>query len=306
MDALDYALRDVVERASAAPISRRSELLDLLVDRVDAGGVDVAHAPEPAPMMAAVEGAMSTRRSATPRTVVRIAGVGIAGWALFAAGTLAAAAAAAGAWLILDPRPAPGPSQNVEVPAGPITRAESTPHKSDEPSPQPSASGVPATVKSQESPLPPQPAGPAAMPPTSPVTIPGVVAGVTGAVEDVLPAGPVADTIAPVIHAIDVSGLTAWALDTLVCGNVAPTSVTVSDNTGVTSVSVRVSTITGFNVTVALTDAGGGTWTGGLAPLSVLNLGLLNNVAHVSVEARDAAGNVATAAEDVTVQIGSC
>ena len=57
---------------------------------------------------------------------------------------------------------------------------------------------------------------------------------------------------------------------------------------------------------MALTDAGGGTWTGALSPLSVVELGLLNDVVHVRVEARDAAGNVATATHDVSVQVGSC
>lgn len=125
-------------------------------------------------------------------------------------------------------------------------------------------------------------------------------------VDGVLPDGPLQDTVSPVIHAVDVSALASWVVDSLLCGAQTPVSVQASDNAGVTQASLRVTTATGHTQRIALVDGGGGMWRGALAPITGLQLGLLDPLVQVRVEVRDAAGNVATAHREVSVGIGSC
>lgn len=314
MDALDATLERVVQRASQAKISDRDALLELLVDRIEAGGSEVADAPTPLRAVAEASPASAQRAGFASRKVVRIAGVGIAGWALVATGA-AAAAAAAGVWFMVDSHPTPVPTPTTQAPPEPITRADAagtTPlERVPAPSPPADTAGVvagPVPAPQSPKPTPAAPGGHESSPnvivdvPDVIEDVPEVIDDVTDTVKSVLPEGPVADTIAPVIDAVDVSGL----ISTLLCGSDASATVTATDNTGVTSVSLRVTTITGFSSTIALDNAGGGQWTGAVAPLSLLDLGLLNDVVHISVEARDAAGNVSTTSKDLKVSTGSC
>ncbi|WP_084130745.1 hypothetical protein [Demequina sp. NBRC 110055] len=141
----------------------------------------------------------------------------------------------------------------------------------------------------------------------------GVGDGVTGTVEDVedtvvdvVPEGPLRDTVRPVIDAVDVSGLVAWLLDSLLCAADSAVAVTASDNVGVEDVSLAVGVAGSTLVDVDLAPAGGDTWTGAVSPLSALDLGILNRVVSVEVTAVDAAGNTATAVTEKTVEILSC
>ncbi|GIG54354.1 hypothetical protein [Demequina activiva] len=137
------------------------------------------------------------------------------------------------------------------------------------------------------------------------VSLGDVEDAVKDTVEGVLPEGPLQDTVAPVIHAVNVSGLASWAVDSLVCGEPAPVSVQASDNRAVTAASLRVTTATGHSQLIPLSGAGG-TWSGVLAPITALDLGLLSSLVVVDIEVRDAAGNVTMAQREVAVGVASC
>lgn len=125
-------------------------------------------------------------------------------------------------------------------------------------------------------------------------------------VDDLLPEGPLADTVRPVIHAVDVGGLAHWLVGSLLCGQPAALAVTVTDDVGVVSVTVDVRTALGINASVPLSRGAGSTWTGILSPVVALDLGLLNTVIDVDITARDAAGNTATVSTSVRAKLLSC
>ncbi|WP_084102841.1 hypothetical protein [Demequina sp. NBRC 110051] len=125
-------------------------------------------------------------------------------------------------------------------------------------------------------------------------------------VVDVVPEGPLRDTVKPIIDAVNVSGLVAWLLDSLLCATDSAVSVTASDNVGVEDVTLAIGVAGSTLVDVDLAPSGGNTWTGAVSPLSALDLGLLNRVVSVEVTAVDAAGNTATTVTQKTVEILSC
>lgn len=125
-------------------------------------------------------------------------------------------------------------------------------------------------------------------------------------VVDIVPEGPVRDTVKPVIDAVDVSGLVAWLLDSLLCATDSAVSVMAHDNVSVEDVALSIGVTSSTLAAVELAPSGGNTWTGTVSPLSALDLGLLNRVVSVEVTAVDAAGNTATAVTQKTVEILSC
>lgn len=330
MDANSDRLGDTIRAAApVATLTRRDELLASLTARIDAGPEDMAEAPAPGPFLAAVDGAVvappapALRPSLPGRVAARAAGVGMVGWLAVAAGS---AAAAAGAWYVTEHVLLPDPPPPVTTPPGTITRAE--------PAPAPQAQ---QPVEAPRAPLPPAAAsaadGGGAVPPVLPDDAPhlvivtigddglaAVLDGVTGALDGVLgaaddavdgigealPPGVVADTVGPVIAHVNVDGITAWAVGSLLCAIDSPVSATVTDGGGVASVSARVTTALGITRTVQLNPQGGGAWAGSLAPLSLLDLGLLDHVVHVTIEARDPAGNVTVASASAMANIGTC
>ncbi|WP_084040202.1 hypothetical protein [Demequina sp. NBRC 110053] len=137
------------------------------------------------------------------------------------------------------------------------------------------------------------------------VDVGGVDDLVEDAVDAVVPDGPLADTIAPVIEAINVNGLASWVVDSLLCGQSAPVGATVTDAGGVKAVTYRVTTAAGHTQTVGL-SGGGSSWSGLLSPITSLDLGLLNRTVSVRVTATDHAGNVSVKNTQVKVGILSC
>ncbi len=121
----DDALRASLHRAAGSPsLANREDLMSALVERVEAGGVDLAQAPAPHAAPATNAGAPSGSGSRLRRFASRLAGLGLAGWITVAAGS---AAAAAGAWLVLgptsddepEPMPTPSPSASPSPDARP-------------------------------------------------------------------------------------------------------------------------------------------------------------------------------------------
>jgi hypothetical protein len=106
-----------------------------------------------------------------------------------------------------------------------------------------------------------------------------------------------------VVSELDTSGLTGDALDLIACTGTATVVATASDDTGVTSVAVRVSVAEAEMSRIAMTHTGGGRWSGAVAPLGAGAVGSVTGSATVTVEARDAAGNVGS--HDATVPLGA-
>lgn len=132
------------------------------------------------------------------------------------------------------------------------------------------------------------------------------VGGLEDTVVDLVPEGPLQDTVAPVIDGVNLSGLVAWLLDSLLCAADSAVSVTASDNVGVDDVDLAIGVGNSTLIDLDLARGGGDTWTGAVAPLSVLDLGVLNRVVNVEVTATDAAGNTATMVTEKTVEVLSC
>jgi hypothetical protein len=102
----------------------------------------------------------------------------------------------------------------------------------------------------------------------------------------------VVDAIAPVVSAIDTSSLTAGVLDLVACSGSAPVVAAASDAHGVTSATLRITTPGGGAASFPMTHTGGGQWRADAGPLTVAALGSLLGSATVTVEAKDAAGNI--------------
>ncbi|MFW2514004.1 hypothetical protein ACNI3K_09520 [Demequina sp. SO4-13] len=134
----------------------------------------------------------------------------------------------------------------------------------------------------------------------------GVDQAIEDTVDGILPEGPVKDTVSPIIHAVDVNGLVGWVVTSLLCMDATPVSATVTDDVGVTAVSLDVTAGSGYTQSIPLSRGSGSTWTGVLAPVAALDLGILNRLVDVEVSARDAAGNTATSRSTVTVSALTC
>ncbi|WP_430866970.1 hypothetical protein [Demequina aurantiaca] len=354
MDRMDEELREMIAAASVSPsITRREELLDSLVSRIDAGGADVADAPTPAKLLEVV--AAEPKSTTLPKPLVRAAGIGIGGWIAIAVGS--AVAATVGAQLLdgADSLPVPSPAVTSTVPD--LVRAADVPpvqalspeefaaalasdagstedtdsisgaDESDESAESGAGAAVDAgtpTVIAQGEDSPGITVGgdtPATAPngSTPPASNSGSLGGVTGevtdTVEDLLPEGPikdtlvpVLDTVAPVVDSLNVEGVLAGLtgiLGTLLC-DTPGVSVTAHDNVGITSVSLRLTTATGFSKSIPLSKTGSNSWSGAIAPLSLTNLPVVNKVAKLTVEVSDAEGNTTTASTNVTATIGRC
>lgn len=79
-----------------------------------------------------------------------------------------------------------------------------------------------------------------------------------------------------------------------------------ADSSGVEAVTLRVATPAGHTQQVPLARGGSATWSGLLAPITALQLGLLGGTVDVAFEARDAAGNVSIAHASTRVSVLSC
>jgi hypothetical protein len=272
----DGELRELLAAATGSPrLANRQELLDALVARVEAGGVDVAEAPSPSPMLEPVPGDSPRGRLGT-----RITGIGVAGWIVIAVG--AAAAATASALLLLEPSSEAPP----QIP--PSTAASATPRIGDILI-NPSAPASPFEPEEFEL-------------PSVDITAPALPHPSLPDPAGIAPAD-VVDAVAPVVSALDTSGLIGGALDLVACTGTAPVVATASDDTGVTSATVRVSVADAEMARVAMTHTGGGRWSAAVAPLGAGSVGSVTGSATVTVEARDAAGNVGS--HHATVPLGA-
>lgn len=341
----DEDLRDLLRSAAEEPrVEGEDELLEVLMARIVTDrGADVADALEPPPFLSAIPGtgggavATADARSASKVTslsargrrgrVAGAAGIGIAGWVAIGIGS-AAAAATAGALITgvplfgggEDPTPAPTPSIERAAAAGQDEDADDVTGAITAPQASPDAdtshqSGTPdasdgSGVSQDSGDTPGGGTGSTSGGDLGGGLVGGVVEGadelveeVVDDVDDLLPDGPVKDLVSPVIHSVDLSGLAG----TLLCGDTAQVNVIASDAVGVEDVSLNLSILSVISTDISLDHAGGDTWTGTLAPLSLLDLGgLLAPLVDVTVVAEDAAGNSTTAQESLALSLFDC
>jgi hypothetical protein len=282
----DDHVQALLERATGSPtLTARDELLNNLVERIDAGGVDVEDAPVPRPRLTAISGGRKGGVHAA-----RVSSIGLAGIVVLAVGT--AAAASVGAWLAFGPKAPPTPVMITTEPTidtAPIPPIDS-PHIES------------AATDAAQAVVPPdlEPVEEVPVLDSLGELVPG---GGTGDLGDI---GDLGDVLAPVISAISVGELRGTLLEILQCTATAPISVTATDDAAVTSVVARVTALGGIDVVVPLVNSGGNTWTGSLGALSLLQSISLGAVATVTVEASDAAGNTAVSVVDVPLHTLVC
>lgn len=249
----DEALRAALQDAAGSPaLTRRRELLSSLLARIDAGGADVSDAPLPrAPLRALPTPRFAAPGATSPARKVagRIAGIGVGGWAAVAIGS--AAAATAGVWLIAGSGsdPAVGPA-TAPIPAPAAVSSASA-------SPTPQATPVAAHAPD----LPP-------------------LGDPIDAVVD--------DLVGPVLSDVRLLASSGRSLGALGCDAASLVRVTVTDETGVAAVFLRVTGRTGDIATVPLARGRADTWSGVVTPL------VLGGVVKAQIVARDGSGNTST------------